>query len=141
VTTQAQILSLIDRLRKKHGTGVLFITHDFGVVAEIADRVAVVEGGRLVEVASKDAILTNPQHPYTRRLVGSFSGLKPPSDRKQISGASVFQVENGSKRFTTGGIFSRHHVSALNSISLDLKHGEVLGIVGESGSGKTTLAR
>ncbi|MBP0651425.1 glutathione ABC transporter ATP-binding protein, partial [Mycobacterium tuberculosis] len=77
VTTQAQILKLMLDLRARHGTGILFITHDFGVVAEIADRVAVMNQGRLVEVGDREAILSRPREPYTRRLLAAIPTLEP----------------------------------------------------------------
>src|SRR3712207_6624810 len=77
VTTQAQILRLIKELQSRRGTGVLFITHDFGVVAEIADRVVVMEGGRVVEQGPTAEILTRPKHSYTQMLIGAVPSLKP----------------------------------------------------------------
>ena len=79
VTTQAQVLKLIDNLRRKKGTAVLFITHDFGVVAEIADRVAVLQQGELVEQGPAEEVLTRPQHPYTKRLLAAVPSLTPPA--------------------------------------------------------------
>ena len=84
VTTQAQILALIRELQRKHGTGVLFITHDFGVVAEIADRVAVLRRGELVEFAPVDELLAHPQHEYTRMLIAAVPGVAPPPRETRI---------------------------------------------------------
>ena len=83
VTTQAQILSLIKHIQDSHDTGVLFITHDFGVVAEIADRVLVMQHGRLVEAGSTTQVLTAPEHPYTQMLIGSVPSMTPKIARRQ----------------------------------------------------------
>src|SRR5205085_3406737 len=79
VTTQMQILRLIREIQKRRGTGVLFITHDFGVVADIAHRVVVMQSGRVVEIGSRDDILRRPQSAYTRMLIASVPSLKPPA--------------------------------------------------------------
>jgi len=97
VTTQAQILRLIDNLRKKHGTAVLFITHDFGVVAEIADRVAVLQEGLCVEEGSVDDVLTRPRHAYTKRLLAAVPSLVPPAPKMLPEAAPALRVEHLSK--------------------------------------------
>ncbi len=145
VTTQAQILSLIKEMQSAHNTGVLFITHDFGVVADIADRVAVMQQGKLVEVGTADEVLRNPQHPYTQALISAVPSLTPRAARLQDD-ESVLELNDLNKQFESGGgLFgfgkSKRVVKAVQDVSLTLKRGETLGIVGESGSGKSTVAR
>lgn len=143
VTTQAQILHLISELQRKHGTGVLFITHDFGVVAEIADRVAVLRLGDLVEIGPKDALLMRPQHDYTKMLIAAVPGIHPKSKARQADAPVVLQVSGLDKRYGGQGWFNAKHqeVHAAKSVSFTIRKGETLGIVGESGSGKSTVAR
>ena len=143
VTTQAQILALIRDLQRRKGTSVLFITHDFGVVAEIADRVAVMNQGELVEVGPASEVLFNPQHAYTRKLIGAVPSLTPPARKAAATTAAVLRVEEVSKTYRTGGFFGRgvRRTLALDRVSVELSKGSTLGIVGESGSGKSTLAR
>jgi peptide/nickel transport system ATP-binding protein len=141
VTTQRQILLLISELKHKFGTAVLFITHDFGVVSEIADRIVVMNRGSVVEIGSREDVLARPREDYTRMLVSSVPSLAPP-DRIAAGGAEVLRVGGLSKFYPTGGFFfGRRDVQALKPTDIALKRGEILGIVGESGSGKTTLAR
>ena len=145
VTTQAQILSLIKEMQASHNTGVLFITHDFGVVADIADRVAVMQNGKLVEVGTATEVLNKPEHPYTKSLISAVPSLKPRPPRVQ-SDENVLQVKSLSKTFESGGGFlgfggARRTVKAAQQVTLSLARGETLGIVGESGSGKSTVAR
>ncbi|THF67224.1 ABC transporter ATP-binding protein [Pseudothauera nasutitermitis] len=141
VTTQAQILKLIRELQERRGTAVLFITHDFGVVAEIADRVAVMQHGVLVEHGAAAQILHAPRHPYTRALIAAVPPLTPPPERA-VSAAAALRVEGVSKTYRSGGLFTgRRVVHAVRETTLELPQGGTLGIVGESGSGKSTLAR
>ncbi len=145
VTTQAQILTLIKEMQASHNTGVLFITHDFGVVADIADRVAVMQNGKLVEVGSVDEVLNQPKHPYTQSLIAAVPGLTPRAARVQ-STEPVLQIERLSKTFESGGGLigfggEKRVVKAVKAVDLTLYRGETLGIVGESGSGKSTVAR
>ena len=141
VTTQAQILKLIRRLQAEREMSVLFITHDFGVVADMADKVVVMRHGRVVEKGATSAVLGAPGHSYTRALIAAVpKGDKylPPAPEA----APLVMVKDLTKRFRRGGLFSRApHVTAVNAVSLTLRRGETLGIVGESGSGKSTLAR
>ena len=141
VTTQAQILQLIRDLQRQRNTGVLFITHDFGVVAEIADRVAVMQHGKLVEVGTRDQILDDPRHPYTQRLIAAVPRLAA-HGRPQVDAPPLLEIADVSKLYRSGGFLSpRREVAAVNHASLTLVRGETLGLVGESGSGKSTLAR
>ena len=142
VTTQAQILVLIRELQRAHGTGVLFITHDFGVVAEIADRVAVLRGGELVEVGRTAELLAAPRHDYTRMLIASVPSLVP-RHRDVVTTPVVLATTNMTKAYAAGGWFgrSRHAVPAAEDVTLSIRQGETLGVVGESGSGKSTVAR
>jgi peptide/nickel transport system ATP-binding protein len=142
VTTQAQILRLIRELQERRGTGVLFITHDFGVVADIAHRVVVMQSGRVVEMGSRDDILRRPQSAYTRMLIASVPSLKPPVRTANV-GATALVMERLSKTYGGRGLFSRSGrvVRAAENVDITVRRGETVGIVGESGSGKTTVAR
>ncbi|HZS84517.1 MAG TPA: ABC transporter ATP-binding protein [Stellaceae bacterium] len=144
VTTQAQILALIRELRQRHRAGILFITHDFGVVAEIADRVAVMQRGRLVEWGTAAQVLNAPRHPYTRALIAAVPNLDPPPPRPYDRDSVLLQIEGLDKAYRSGGgLLGRRQrvVHAARDARLALRRGETLGLVGESGSGKSTLAR
>ncbi|WP_416052854.1 ABC transporter ATP-binding protein [Cupriavidus basilensis] len=142
VTTQAQILRLIRELQQRKGTAVLFITHDFGVVAEIADRIAVMRQGEVVETGPAAEILARPQHPYTQALLAAVPALEPPPPRVQ-TGDTLLAIDGIGKTYRGGGWLGRgrRQVQALDQVSLALPRGGALGIVGESGCGKSTLAR
>jgi peptide/nickel transport system ATP-binding protein len=142
VTTQAQILALIRDLQKRKGTAVLFITHDFGVVAEIADRVAVMQHGLVVEQGMAQQVLERPQHAYTKQLIAAVPPLKAPPPRA-FSDETILSVAGVSKTFRTGGFLGRgvRVTHAVKDVTLNLPKGGTIGIVGESGSGKSTLAR
>jgi peptide/nickel transport system ATP-binding protein len=142
VTTQAQILKLIDELRQRRGTGVLFITHDVGVVADIANRVVVMRQGRIVEQGSVGNVLRRPQHPYTKMLIGAVPGMIPPVRPPKESAPLVLSATKLAKTYSSGGLFqTKRVVEAAKNVDLVVRQGETLGIVGESGSGKSTLAR
>ncbi|GHD20728.1 dipeptide ABC transporter ATP-binding protein [Tianweitania populi] len=141
VTTQAQILKLFRELMTRHESGILLITHDFGVVTEVADTVYVMQNGQVVEHGSAADILKAPQHPYTRSLIAAvpkyrFRSPLPPSDTPLVSAHDLELT------YTTRGFTGRtRQVKALDKVSFNIDPGEVLGVVGESGSGKSTLAR
>jgi len=142
VTTQAQILSLIRDLQRQRGTGVLFITHDFGVVAEIADRVAVLQHGKLVELGETSQVLRAPVHPYTKMLIASVPSMIPRHRDAIAPGEPVLRTEKLTKTYSTTGFFQAARVvRAADDVTLSVGRGETLGIVGESGSGKSTVAR
>ncbi|HWK45095.1 MAG TPA: ABC transporter ATP-binding protein [Stellaceae bacterium] len=143
VTTQAQILRLIRELQRRRGMAMLFITHDFGVVAEIADRVAVMQHGRLVEEGPTRQVLTAPQHDYTRRLIAAIPHGRPPQRPDAAPQPVLLELDKLGKTYhSAAGLFSRgRDIPALKDVSITLRRGETLGIVGESGSGKSTIGR
>jgi len=142
VTTQAQILKLILELQKRHGTGVLFITHDFGVVAEIAHRVAVLRVGELVELGARDEVLKAPRHEYTKMLIASVPTLKPHGRAVPPGAPVVLETRGLAKTYAAHRWFGpSRKVRAAEDVNLELRRGQTLGIVGESGSGKSTVAR
>jgi peptide/nickel transport system ATP-binding protein len=142
VTTQRQILDLIRRLQAERGMGVLFITHDIGVVADIADRVVVLRYGRVVEQGPAEAVLNGPREDYTRQLLESVPG-RGALRRAKDETAPLLEIRNIEKTFVTRqGFFSPpRRVIAAEALDLKLNRGDTLAVVGESGSGKSTLAR
>jgi microcin C transport system ATP-binding protein len=141
VTIQAQILDLLMLLKQQDGMGMLFITHDLGIVRQIADRVCVMQDGKIVETGPTKDIFNVPQHSYTQKLLTAHSvGAPQPFDPSasviaEAKNAKIwFPIQRGFLKRTVG------HVKAVNDVSLTLRAGETIGIVGESGSGKSTLA-
>ena len=144
VTTQAQILALIKKIQAERRMAVLFITHDFGVVAEIADRVAVMQNGRVVEIGPAEQVLNAPQHAYTRRLIAAVPKLIPPAPRPVDADAAPVLAASGLVKTyaARGGFFGRGRtVQAVKDVAFEIRRGETLGLVGESGSGKSTVGR
>jgi len=143
VTSQAQVLRLLHELRGRHAASVLFITHDFDVVAEIADRVIVMQSGRIVESGTVDEVLRHPKHAYTKMLLASVPDGSFRAGVPEPALAPLLVVEDLQVRFETRAILKsrRRIVQAVAGVSFALARGETLGIVGESGSGKTTLGR
>jgi len=139
VTTQAQILRLIRGLQERRGTGVLFITHDFGVVVEIAHRVVVMQAGQVVETGTRDEILKRPQAPYTRMLIAAVPSLVAPA-RAPKTGPVALATDRLSKTYGYG-LRASQVVRAAENVDITVRRGETVGIVGESGSGKSTVAR
>src|SRR3954464_9763080 len=142
VTTQKQILTLIRDLQRDHGTAVPFITHDMGVVAEIADRVAVMRQGRLVETGTLQQILRKPAMEYTRNLLSAVPSLIPRAPREASSEPIVLETSGLGKVYRERSLLGKiREVAAADDVTLTLRKGRTLGIVGESGSGKSTVAR
>ena len=148
VTTQAQILDLIDELKQIYNISVIFVTHDLGVIAKIADHVLVMQNGQVVEQGSTEDIFYQTRHPYTKNLLDSislFRKVKQPITPEIRNTGKVLSISSLKTHFTRHKalLSGRLHnqIKAIDDVSLDLYEGDILGLVGESGSGKSTLGR
>ena len=143
VTTQAQILKLIRDLQRRRNMAVMFITHDFGVVADIADRVVVLRHGQVVEQGSATEVLTRPQHAYTQALLAAVPSMHPPLRAPLEGRAKAVEVIGLDKTYVTPSGWFRpdRKVQAASEVNFTILKGETLGLVGESGSGKSSVAR
>jgi len=133
VTVQAQVLELLEELQQETGMGLLLITHDLGVVAEIADRVVVMNTGRIVETGNAAEVYRNPQHPYTKKLIDAAPGKGDMPEGRERTSEPLLKAVGLQKNY---GAFH-----ALKGVDLTIMPGETVAVVGESGSGKSTLAR
>ena len=142
VTTQKEILKLISQLQAEQGCAVLVITHDMGVVAEIADDVLVMNQGRAVESGTCEQVLKQPRETYTQTLLAAVPSMTPPPPRPEAQGAAILKGTAVTKTYVSRDWLGRgHETHALKAASVAVRAGETIGIVGESGSGKSTLAR
>ncbi len=142
VTIQAQVLSLLKKIRDERNLAILFITHDMGVVNEMADKVAVMKQGEIVEQASKQAFFNNPTHQYTKKLLRDAVPVK--IFKPKVKSDKLLEINNLKIHFPIKkGIFQRTvgHVKAVDGINLTLYKGQTLALVGESGSGKSTIGQ
>ena len=146
VTIQAQILQLMKDIQEKLGTSIILITHDFGVVAGMCDRVVVMKDGEVVETGTTEKLFEDPKHPYTQKLLHALPKLHEKKKMKEISfqhedwdpSKPIIQVENLQQHFQLG---QGDVLKAVDSIDFSIYQGETLGLVGESGSGKSTTGR
>jgi len=143
VTTQAQILKLIRNLQRNRNMAVMFITHDFGVVADIADQVVVLRHGKVVEEGPAATVFNNPQHDYTKALLAAVPSMDPPARAPLDDQARAVEVIGLDKTYVTSGGWFREdrRVDAAREVNFNIFKGETLGLVGESGSGKSSVAR
>jgi peptide/nickel transport system ATP-binding protein len=143
VTTQAQILKLIRNLQQSRNMAVMFITHDFGVVADIADQVVVLRHGKVVEEGPAAEVFARPKHDYTKALLAAVPSLDPPARTRLPDLGKAVEVIGLDKTYVTSGAWFRaeRRVEAAKAVNFTIQKGETLGLVGESGSGKSSVAR
>ena len=144
VTTQARILDLLKTIQRNTGMALLFITHDLAVASQIADRVAVMRQGRIVETGATKQFFRQPQHPYSRQLLDSLPSATASREDTVAAGRPLLKVSGLQVQFPKqAGFFSSSasYLQAINNVSLELLPGRTLAVVGESGSGKTTLGK
>ena len=143
VTTQAQILKLIRNLQQSRNMAVMFITHDFGVVADIADQVVVLRHGKVVEEGPAASVFSDPLHDYTKALLAAVPSMQPPARAPLDGQAKAVEVIGLDKTYVTSGGWFREdrRVDAARAVNFNILKGETLGLVGESGSGKSSVAR
>ncbi len=144
VTVQAQIIGLIKNIQQQTGMALWFISHDLALVSQIADRVAIMERGKIVEQGRADDIFKNPQHPYTQKLINALPLLQSCLSHTQQSSQPLLQVQDFTCYYPIRkGLFKRvvDHVRAVDGVSFHIQEGKTLALVGESGCGKTTLGK
>jgi len=142
VTVQAEVLDLLRNLQDEFHMGVILVTHDFGVVADLCDRVAVMRHGRIVETGTARELFARPEHPYTRQLLDAILHDSTPraQDTPQEQPAALLDIRDVVVEYPARGVGGKPF-RALHGVSVDVHEGECVGLVGESGSGKTTLGR
>ena len=146
MTTQAQVLGLLKKLQAESGMALILITHDLGVVANMADQVVVMNKGRVMESGSSELVLGSPAHPYTKKLIAAVPVIpefSQPASRPQTADI-ILSLRDVSKTYAMrpgNSLSPNYSIQALNAVDLDIPRGKVVAIVGESGSGKSTCAR
>jgi len=144
VTIQAQVLTLLKRIRKKRRLSILFITHDMGVVSQMADRVAVMKEGRLLETAERNRFFSGAEHPYSRQLLNDASAMQAREKKKDTTAETLLEVKDLKVHFPVKkGFFQKTagYIKAVDGVTFRIPKGKTLALVGESGSGKSTIGQ